>query len=170
MQFNVSQLLKEPIGAARDYDVDEAVAIDGEPRRLRGRVELVRTDLGVLARATLTGTAHIECSRCLAPIHQMERLVLEEEFIPEADPISSAVVADAGDPGALVIDSRRILDLTEVIRQTAVLEEPMWALCRPDCAGLCPTCGRNRNEEPCDCRPKGSDWRALEGLRRLQER
>jgi uncharacterized protein len=38
-----------------------------------------------------------------------------------------------------------------LLREEAILAIPMGALCRPDCAGLCPQCGQNWNEGPCDC-------------------
>ena len=51
------------------------------------------------------------------------------------------------------------VDLTEPVRQSVLLEIPMKPLCRPDCAGLCPHCGKNRNEGPCDCQEEPADPR-----------
>ena len=43
---------------------------------------------------------------------------------------------------------------------------PSVPLCRPDCLGLCPTCGADRNEEPCTCAEPGDPrWAALDVLR-----
>jgi len=33
----------------------------------------------------------------------------------------------------------------------------MGPVCRPDCAGICPSCGRNRNLTPCDCDKQASE-------------
>jgi uncharacterized protein len=52
------------------------------------------------------------------------------------------------------------------VRQYALLAIPMKPLCREGCAGLCPTCGRNLNQGPCDCPPQVLDPR-LSGLRKL---
>jgi uncharacterized protein len=41
--------------------------------------------------------------------------------------------------------------LAPPIRDEILLAVPMTAICRPDCAGICPVCGRNRNLTPCDC-------------------
>ena len=43
------------------------------------------------------------------------------------------------------------IELDEDIRQELVLNYPLRTLCNPDCRGLCPKCGRNLNEEDCDC-------------------
>ena len=40
------------------------------------------------------------------------------------------------------------LDLAGWARDAAALALPDKILCRPDCAGLCPVCGRNLNDEP----------------------
>ena len=48
-----------------------------------------------------------------------------------------------------------------------LLAVPLKALCREDCKGLCPGCGRNRNRESCDCAALARDarWAALGKIR-----
>jgi uncharacterized protein len=60
------------------------------------------------------------------------------------------------------------LDLEPLAREAVVLSLPLVPLCRPDCAGLCPTCGADRNAGPCACPPPDGDprWSALDALRR----
>ena len=59
------------------------------------------------------------------------------------------------------------LDVTAWARDAVVLELPDKILCRPDCAGLCPMCGRDLNAEPHEHEEEATDsrWAALEGLR-----
>ena len=38
-----------------------------------------------------------------------------------------------------------------LVRQTLALSEEIRFLCKPDCKGLCPVCGRNLNIDPCAC-------------------
>ncbi|MBA7688765.1 hypothetical protein ES703_97254 [subsurface metagenome] len=70
------------------------------------------------------------------------------------------------EPGCFTIDEHHILDLTEAIRQYALLAIPMKPLCRGDCAGLCPNCGHNINQGPCDCSPQETEprWSELSKL------
>jgi len=46
------------------------------------------------------------------------------------------------------------LTLDHIIDEQIVLNIPSSVLCKPDCAGICPTCGNNRNYSPCDCEEK----------------
>lgn len=43
------------------------------------------------------------------------------------------------------------LNLDELMREDILLELPTKFLCREDCRGICPVCGKNRNEGPCEC-------------------
>ena len=108
------------------------------------------------------------CRRCLEPADVDVELDLEEEFHPVAR-IANAPVDDVPDEEydeALLIDEHHILDLREVIRQGLWLAAPVRVLCRPDCAGLCPTCGGNRNLDECRCDEAILDprWVALQAL------
>ena len=64
-----------------------------------------------------------------------------------------------------VVDDK--LDLAAWSRDAVALALPDKILCRPDCAGLCPVCGQNLNEEPHahEEEPADSRWSALESLR-----
>ena len=44
------------------------------------------------------------------------------------------------------------LDLDPEIRQDIIIEYPLKPLCRPDCKGLCPECGKNLNLKECNCK------------------
>ena len=53
--------------------------------------------------------------------------------------------------------------LEDVLREQVLLSLPVRTLCKPDCKGLCPRCGQNRNSQPCHCDEGPSDprWEAL---------
>jgi len=67
-----------------------------------------------------------------------------------------------------LVDGDTALELDQMVRDAVVVGQPVRVLCRPDCEGLCPTCGADRNAEPCD---HGDEqvidprWEALRGLR-----
>jgi uncharacterized protein len=62
---------------------------------------------------------------------------------------------------------RDSLSLEDVLREQVLLSLPVRTLCKPDCKGLCPSCGANRNQEPCSCDQAQADprWKGLTGLR-----
>jgi uncharacterized protein len=59
------------------------------------------------------------------------------------------------------------VDLEPLAREVVLLELPQAPLCREECLGLCPGCGADLNEGPCDCVPDDRDprWAALDVLR-----
>jgi len=108
----------------------------------------------------VNSTLLIPCNRCLTDVRMPLNLQVEEHFPieeilhPNRKPVdgeefdttvSSVVYFDQGKP---------ILDLDELLRQLIVSEVPIQTLCDDACAGLCPTCGGNRNETPCVCAAK----------------
>jgi uncharacterized protein len=169
MQINVSQLLKAPIGTIRNYRVSSTVDIDGgngQGSPVGGGVSLIRTDRGILVKGVLNIEAKITCSRCLSVFNSKLGFKIEEEYFPTVDTDTGASLAVPGEPGCFVINEQHVLDLTEALRQYALLAIPMKPLCRQDCAGLCPACGHNLNVGPCGCPGQRVDprWAALTRL------
>lgn len=172
MRYNIAQLLKGPTGARRQHDLNEEIgSLDPglEPLRpLVGPVTLTRTNEGILVTGRLRTVLRLACQRCLEPCDVAVEFDLEEEFYPTVH-IGDApirVVPPEDDDEALQIDEHHILDLSEVIRQALWVAAPMECLCRPDCAGLCPRCGENRNLGECVCEeaPLDPRWAALQTL------
>jgi uncharacterized protein len=152
--INVSQLLKSPIGSVRSYEVREVVSIAGGDSLVEGEVSLVRTDRGILAKAALNTEVEVTCSRCLSLVNCRLTLNIAEEYFPIIDAVSGTPLSLPEEPGCFTIDEHHMFDLTEAVRQYVLLAIPMKPLCREDCAGLCPACGRNLNQGPCGCLPQ----------------
>ena len=172
LEINVSQLLKSPIGTKQTYKIDEAVEDTDIACAVQGEVKLTRTNRGILASASLHTEAEVTCSRCLTLFRCPLVLNFEEEYFPTIDIISGAPVPVPDEPGGFTIDEHHILDLTEAIRQYALLAIPMKPLCHEDCAGLCPQCGCNLNLKACDCSTPQEDprWFQLTALVKVNKR
>ena len=152
MRFNVSELILDRIGASRTFEVDTVRAVsEDESRGVQGTVEMVRTDDGVLVRAHLSLDEEAACSRCLRPLVERVPLEFEEEFRLMADPGSGALIERESDSDVFLIDEQHLLDLSEAVRQYRETALEMAPLCRPDCKGLCPSCGSDLNAGPCGC-------------------
>lgn len=191
MQFNVAQLLKEPVGAVRRYQLNEDIgALDSELELLGplvGTVQIMRINSGVLVSGELSTAARVNCGRCLEPIVMPVRLQLEESFRPLTEVETGRYLrpdefeGDSADfeDEALVIDEHHILDLTEVVRQNIWLAAPMYPSCNWRGEGECPNLIAQREalrqnslaeeeaEEEVDVLPEGVDprWAALLKLR-----
>ena len=156
-QFNVAQLLKQPSGTRRVYDIDtsEVPPLDDDLKVItpfRGQVRFTRVGIGILVTGELETTVELECTRCLTAFQTPTWFEIEEEFRPTLDIQSGAKLPQEPDQdAATLIDQRHILDLAEVVRQNLLLSLPPSPVCRSDCQGLCPHCGQNRNEGSCDC-------------------
>lgn len=88
----------------------------------------------------------LRCSRCL----QIFRMPLQvKQFVFHQE-----------------LKGEDFVDLTENLREDIILELPQRALCRPDCRGLCPVCGKDLNEGACKCKREPGDmrWHALDQI------
>jgi uncharacterized protein len=58
------------------------------------------------------------------------------------------------------------MELEDILREQVLLALPMQRVCSEACKGICPVCGKNRNETKCDCRVEAADdrWGALRKL------
>ena len=168
MEINVSQLLQEPIGSTREYEIDEVADItgDGKESKVQGECRLLRTQRSILVKCDLTTEIDLTCSRCLGEFCHPIEINFEEEFLPTVNVLSGAPLPPPEESSAFTIDERHTLDLTEAVRQYSLMAIPMKALCAEDCAGLCPRCGQNLNKGKCDCPAPDIDprWSALTKL------
>lgn len=97
-----------------------------------------------------------ECSRCTTPVEHEELIPFEECFYR---------AGSDGAEDAYVYDGV-VVDLTELIRETLIINEPSQVLCQEDCKGLCVQCGANLNNSQCSCDsfvvdPRWAELRAL---------
>jgi uncharacterized protein len=172
LQFNVAQLLKEATGGTRQYDVnadiqhefdEEVIAVSP----LTGRLNFLRTGSNIFVTGSLEITLQKVCVRCLTDLVLPVSIEIEELFYPKTDIITGNTVPIPDDVDvANLIDDHNILDLSEIVRQEVVLANDVVIYCRPDCRGLCPYCGIDKNVDTCDCASKHADprWSGLQTL------
>jgi uncharacterized protein len=134
---------------------------------LQGTVTFMRTTDGILVTGKSRLMLELVCERCLNSFEVPVELELVETFRPTVDIRSGAPLPPVkGEELETLIDEQHVLDLAEVVRQMILLATPMYPVCRPDCAGLCPRCGQNLNEGQCDCTIEVTDprWSKLQTL------
>lgn len=96
----------------------------------------------ILVRGKISGVREVQCACCL----KMARQDFSEEFLETYS------------------NKLEIIDIMFLVRQTLALTEEIRFLCKPDCKGLCPQCGRDLNAAPCGCKPENlSPFAALKG-------
>jgi len=128
------------------------------PEKVPAELTVTRASTGTVYELGFHVRLHGPCFRCL------EDAVLDENLsLREYQAESPNGVEELTTP--YVTENR--LDLSAWARDGLVLALPDKILCRPDCAGLCPVCGRDLNAEPHTHEGKESDprWAALADLR-----
>jgi uncharacterized protein len=168
--WNVSGLLAEGPGAVRDYAVENATIDLGDDLRLAapvdGRVHLARKNRGLIVSADFATKLALECVRCLREIEVPIEVEIEEEALPTIDFQSGQPVSLGADddPDLLRVTDHHELDLESTVRDAILLAEPIAPVCRPDCQGLCVSCGNPLDEGDHDHPEDDVDPR-LEALR-----
>ncbi len=84
----------------------------------------------------------------------------------EGDETDEGIELSAEEMGLILFDGESI-DLAEGIQEEVVMAVPFRPLCRPECRGLCPQCGADRNERSCNCSllPLGGKFAALKNFK-----
>ena len=151
--MNVSDLLRRP-GSTRRAHLE--VPIDGlanfstrvdESVPISINVQLESLVRAIVANGRVQGRWSAACSRCLEPVERDFDLKLRELF--EDDPIEDETYPIRNEE----------IDLEQPVRDLVLPDLPLVPLCDPECLGLCPTCGVNRNQVKCACPPEPADAR-----------
>jgi uncharacterized protein len=163
MTFDLKELPSSGIKRFTGEDAAEVLALDGAtdltpqgPIRYDLQVQLVSDQL--IVRGKLHLDVRFACSRCGHPFTRTVEEPAFELVDDVRDLLARNVAVAEKDEGLLV-------DLTPEIREGILLAFPSFPVCKPECRGLCPTCGSNLNRKRCGCRPP--DDRRWDGLEKL---
>jgi uncharacterized protein len=128
------------------------------PEKVPAEFVISKASTGTVFELGFATRLHGPCFRCL------DDAVLELPIA--AREYQATNPGDAEELRSQYLEDDR-LDLAAWARDAVALELPDKILCRSDCAGLCPVCGKNLNDEPHthEDEPTDSRWAALESLR-----
>jgi uncharacterized protein len=163
IRLNLSTLTHARVGRQEtvDLNVDQVVVADLELIHLRGELNFTRVTDGILVEGEIQAEAKAECMRCLTPYYEPITIELEDTI---------------GLPGAVLtperptrVDEEGWANLAPLVREYAWLGLPVSPLCSPECAGICPECGGNRNLGECTCEDIQSIDPRWEALRKLTD-
>lgn len=143
LRLNVGFIIGNDVGFSNEFPFDYAtikVAEDLELRGFRGSVIIGRTPQGLLVTGGFEATFSVECVRCLCEFDHTVRWEMTELYA-----FNEKSVTDSG----LILPDDAHIDLAPIIRDYALTEVPINPVCKPDCRGLCPTCGQDLNKKDC---------------------
>lgn len=130
--------------------------------------DLARDINGVRVTGELSAVFIRQCVRCLLEYPEAVQLPFDVEYRRKADPGTPVKGSPRAVQGEDVLGlecqddlniedediypfSGERIELAPMLREQVILAIPMQPLCYPECRGLCPMCGQNRNEQRCVC-------------------
>ena len=146
--LNVSKALMyegEEFPFEADVELEDTLLL-GDPvvfpgtAHLTGHVKAIGGSVQV--RGEMEFTASARCALCLKEASRAMKTTFDAVF---------ALAPNPDNPDLYLYEGKE-LDLTDMATDAATLALPMQWRCRPDCKGLCPVCGADRNVTSCSCR------------------
>jgi uncharacterized protein len=140
-----------------------------------GRAELVPENHGkherlldIRVHGDFSTSLEVPCARCLEPVVSDVNNSYDLLYRPEGADAGKEELSVTAAEAEISYYPGSGLELADVLLEQVLLAVPLKILCRPDCKGLCPSCGRNRNLEPCNCAEKNEDprWLGLQDIRK----
>ena len=163
LRIDLAELVRQP-GKHIDEDIHEFPPSDDDVVYLEpvvGKITVTNGGELLLVRGHIAAVVRFECGRCLGEVRQSIDADLEEQFTlvdVEAagyhNPLAVIVPDEENEVPPGLMDGT-VIDLNVLIRQAVILNSPLSPLCKEECLGLCPTCGKNRNDPSsgCACAP-----------------
>lgn len=143
LRINIGFILNQVVGYYRDFHFnfpEILLSPDLELLDFKGMARINRTPQGLLVNGDITTFSTLECVRCLEPVKQSLHTTFDELYA-----FSKRTTTDSG----LIVPEDGYIDLQPLVRDYLLIEIPISPLCKPDCLGLCPICGTNRNRDTC---------------------
>jgi uncharacterized protein len=109
----------------------------------------------------------LPCARCLDPVVEDLKRDFDLLYRPQGtDAGKEELSITAADAEISYYQGDGLL-LEDMLREQVMLALPLKAICRENCKGLCPHCGKNLNVEQCSCTEPIEDprWAALKEIR-----
>ena len=150
-RLNVGFIVHEEIGYSHSFPLEYDEAVFGDDLALENfnaMIVIDRTQQGLVVQGDFSGDTTLECVRCLKTYTQHLQGDWTELYAFNEKSMSES--------GLLMPDDGHI-DFAPVLREYALLEVPIKALCKPDCKGLCSECGQDLNVKDCGHRQQDED-------------
>ena len=154
---------------AHVYQPDELGSFDErasliEPAAITGTVR--RAGAEVFVNGHLKTRAAVECDRCLQQVELPVDAGFELEYVTGPTYESTAAAELTEDEMLVSVFNGESIDVDEIVKEQVLLAVPTRTLCRPDCKGICPECGIDKNTAGCACETREVDprWAALKNL------
>src|SRR5579864_4247854 len=182
MFIEVAELELHPVDFQKEFPPD-AIDLGTDVRQLTplktsGRAQLVEEHHGkrqviqdIRLQGELATSLELPCARCLDPVVQNVARSFDLLYRPLGTDAGNEELSVTVAEAEVGYYKGEGLLLEDVLREQVLLSVPLKVVCREDCKGLCPHCGKNLNEERCSCAAPLEDprWEALKEIREKLE-
>lgn len=155
MFVSVEELRLRPVSISETYP---AGALDYRTSEFRQSGDLKVRGVAELVGEEIRFHGHLEtrvestCHRCLGLVQLPVKSDFDLTYRPMASIARDGEVVEVSEDELEVgFFSGAGIEVADVVAEQVNLFMPMQVVCTPDCRGLCPTCGANRNLEACRC-------------------
>ncbi len=184
MKIDISRLSRQA-GDVLKLDIEKNSGIDladygsyhfPEALGFRGQLS-AETDGIIRLQGEITVRYEAVCDRCVREVSEILEVAVDEEIYPPGykpdyhglypeDEVTETE-GDAQDPEELYFHDKRDLDLGEILKDLTLLALPIGVYCEANCPGLCPYCGRRKDDSDCHCIEPVSQNSAFDKLKEL---
>jgi len=128
--------------------------------------EIRRADRRVHVKGRAVVRVQVECDRCLKLIELPVDSSFKIEYVTQEDYQAQQAVELTEDDLDLTVFDGEVIDIDALVTEEILLAVPDHILCKDDCKGICPQCGRDRNSVACGCETAEVDprWSGLKEL------
>ena len=151
---------------AGEIDFSGAQVRQSGPLHATGVAELLANTEGeVRIKGHLDVKMESECDRCLGLAEFPLDVNFDLFYRPNQVVTADEVAIDEGE-AEIGFYQGDAMELEDILREQIMLLLPMQRVCSETCRGICPICGKNRNEVSCNCRETPADdrWSALRNI------
>ena len=180
MLIEISELEHQPVDFEQEY-APGAIDLGSEivqktPLHAAGRAQLVQEHHGkhqiindIRLNGELSTSLEMPCARCLEPVAQDVKREFDLLYRPLGADAGKEELSVTGAEAEVGYYQGEGLLLEDALREQVLLSLPLKVICREDCKGLCPHCGKNLNVERCWCAEPAEDPR-LAGLKEIRSK
>lgn len=156
--------INQKLGKSNPVEIHETIDLSPllKSRKDIASSEAAEIDLSTVVNSetvSVTGKCSIAvefiCSRCL--IHDRQELIVpfDETFSANKE------IVEQDEDKEIHFFSGDQINLLPYVEENLMLGLPLFPLCNEACLGLCPECGQNKNEQPCECKQEKIDPRLI---------
>jgi len=178
MLIEIAELELHPIDFQEEF-LPDAIDLGADVRqtsvlKTSGRAQLVEEHHGkhkvikdIRLQGDLATTLEVSCARCLEAVTQNVARAFDLLYRPQGTDAGKEEISITAADAEIGYYKGDGLLLEDMLREQVLLSLPLKAICREDCKGLCPHCGKNLNMEQCSCTEPMEDprWAALKEIR-----